>query len=231
MTAETGPGEAPRLDDEQRALIESGRQQVEPLASLLAARYRGLLDEGELRAAGEDGLISAARSYERDSEVPFGYFARYRIQGAMLDALRAASKRRRRDLELARVAAEAMQQEREHFAELHPDERDAGRLLQSMVDGLAGSMFANLVHEPPPDPEAAVADANNREKRAEVVERAMAELSVPHRTIMQLRHVEGLKLEACAARMKVSTTTAWRHERGAIARLRAILQRMGIHGA
>src|SRR5262245_29957225 len=76
----------PALRDE---LVLAHVDLVKALAHRLRRRLPAQLDVSELVGAGVIGLIDAASRYEPALGVPFDAFARRRIQGAMLDTLRA----------------------------------------------------------------------------------------------------------------------------------------------
>jgi RNA polymerase sigma factor for flagellar operon FliA len=76
---------APRQRDE---LVMAHVDLVKSLASRLSRRLPSQVELSELVSAGVVGLIEAANRYQPSLGVPFDAFARRRIQGAMLDALR-----------------------------------------------------------------------------------------------------------------------------------------------
>lgn len=95
--------------------VESDRNQlviahvglVKALAHRLAQRLPSQVEMSELISVGVVGLIDAADRYKPAMGVPFDAFARRRVQGAMLDALRELDwaprslRRMRRDLDAA----------------------------------------------------------------------------------------------------------------------------------
>ena len=74
--------------DESNNLVLAHLGLVKALASRLAHRVPSHIELGELISVGMMGLVEAARRYEPSRGVPFDAFARRRIQGAMVDALR-----------------------------------------------------------------------------------------------------------------------------------------------
>jgi RNA polymerase sigma factor for flagellar operon FliA len=101
---------------------------VKSLAQRLAQRLPSQVQVEDLVSAGVLGLIEAAGRYKSSLGVPFQAFARRRIHGAMLDALRdldwapRSLRRLRRDVDSA-VAAERARLGRE------PDEREIASAL------------------------------------------------------------------------------------------------------
>jgi len=75
----------PRQRDE---LVMAHVDLVRSLASRLGRRLPSQVELSELVSVGVVGLIEAANRYQPSLGVPFDAFARRRIQGAMLDALR-----------------------------------------------------------------------------------------------------------------------------------------------
>lgn len=71
-----------------------------PLVELVAKRVWRAIDRvvqfDELLAAGREGLFDAARRYNSRSEASFRTYANYRVEGAMFDAVRTASRLPRR---------------------------------------------------------------------------------------------------------------------------------------
>lgn len=59
------------------------------IAWRLARRLPAHVNRGDLTSAGMLGLIEAADRYREEHGVPFGAYARTRVAGAMIDALRA----------------------------------------------------------------------------------------------------------------------------------------------
>jgi RNA polymerase sigma factor for flagellar operon FliA len=105
---------------------------VKSLAQRLAQRLPSQVQVEDLVSAGVLGLIEAAGRYKSSLGVPFQAFARRRIHGAMLDALRdldwapRSLRRLRRDVDSA-VAAERARLGRE------PDEREIAAALGMTV--------------------------------------------------------------------------------------------------
>ena len=78
---------------------------VKAMAHRLAQRLPSQVEMSELVSVGVLGLIDAAGRYQPALGVPFDAFARRRVQGAMLDALRGLDwaprslRRMRRDID------------------------------------------------------------------------------------------------------------------------------------
>lgn len=71
-----------------RLITEETLELVDALARQLAQKLPPSIDTDDLRSAGLEGLLTAARHFEPARNVPFAAYARMRIRGAMLDQVR-----------------------------------------------------------------------------------------------------------------------------------------------
>lgn len=82
-----------------------------PLVDILARQIRrqigAFADYDELRSAGQEGLLSAARSFDPERGVPFRRWANLRIRGTMMDAVRSRGEIPRRVYRKLRAIAAA----------------------------------------------------------------------------------------------------------------------------
>lgn len=98
---------APPVETDRNALVIAHVGLVKAMAHRLAQRLPAQVEMNELISVGVIGLIDAADRYKPALGVPFDAFARRRVQGAMLDALRdldwapRSLRRMRRDLDSA----------------------------------------------------------------------------------------------------------------------------------
>ena len=88
------------------ARILSHRGLPRMLAARVARRAPQSVDLDDLIAAGTEGLIQAAHRFDEAAGVPFACFAQQRVQGAILDVLRAEDHLSRRDRRRARQSVE-----------------------------------------------------------------------------------------------------------------------------
>lgn len=130
MTAPTiAPAERDRLVVEHVSLVKA-------TAHRLAQRLPPQVEIGDLISIGILGLIDAAGRYRPSLGVPFDAFARRRVHGAMLDALRdldwaprsLRKLRRNLDMTMARLR---------HELRREPTEREIAAALAMTVDELA----------------------------------------------------------------------------------------------
>ncbi|HKC61252.1 MAG TPA: sigma-70 family RNA polymerase sigma factor [Myxococcales bacterium] len=92
---------------ERDALIRAHTGLARNLALRLAGRVPASVDLDDLIGAGLLGLIDAADRFDASRAIPFEAYARTRIQGAILDALRAEDHLSRRDRRRSREADRA----------------------------------------------------------------------------------------------------------------------------
>src|SRR5262245_57360595 len=84
-----GPTARATTSLEDRDPLITGHLQLErSIAQRLAQRLPSQIELNDLVSVGMMGLIDAAGRYRASTGVPFEAFARRRIRGAMLDALR-----------------------------------------------------------------------------------------------------------------------------------------------
>jgi len=95
----TGPGrreavavrERPNTSDGQSTanrLASEHIELVQQIVTQVATRYPRHVDRSELWSAGAIGLVSASRSYNPDTGVPFARYATIRVRGAIIDSTR-----------------------------------------------------------------------------------------------------------------------------------------------
>jgi RNA polymerase sigma factor for flagellar operon FliA len=122
---------SPDLKDRDQLVMEHVGL-VKTLAQRLAQRLPAQVEMNDLVSVGVLGLIDAATRYRPSTGVPFDAFARRRVQGAMLDALRELDwaprslRRMRRDMDAAiaslrhRLGREPKEEEIAHAMDLSP---------------------------------------------------------------------------------------------------------------
>ncbi len=81
--------------------FHSGLHLVERIARGIHRRGSRFLTLDDLRALGREGLLEAARTFDGDLGVPFDAWARLRIRGAIVDALRRCAMAHEREKRLA----------------------------------------------------------------------------------------------------------------------------------
>jgi RNA polymerase sigma factor for flagellar operon FliA len=213
---------------------------VKAMASRLATRLPAQVEISELISVGVLGLIDAAGRFQPSLGVPFGAFARRRIQGAMLDSLRdmdwapRALRKMRRDVDgaIARLrSAKGREPESGEIArELNVSDAEYDKMLdqlrsadlatirQASVDA-DGQSTLDVAVDPSEGPHARLERVELREHLA----RAITKLPDRERQILALYHEEGLTLAEIAQVIGVGESRVSQLRTQAIARLRSIL--------
>jgi RNA polymerase sigma factor for flagellar operon FliA len=99
----------PRQVPDQQQLVMQHYPMVRSIAHRIHARLPRSVDVDDLISVGVIGLIDSIKRFDHRRTVPFETYARHRIRGAMVDALRASDwvprsvRRKANDLEHARA--------------------------------------------------------------------------------------------------------------------------------
>lgn len=215
---------------------------VKALAHRLAQRLPSQVEMTDLISVGVLGLIDAAGRYRPSMGVPFDAFARRRVQGAMLDALRdldwapRSLRRMRRDLdatiarlrhELAREPAEeeiasAMSLTPEEYARVLDQVRslDLGAVRQLDATGEDGSPLLELCMDPEDGPEAQLERAELRQ----ILGRAIAALPERERQILAMYYEEEMTMAEIGVVIGVCESRVSQLRSLALSRLRASMR-------
>lgn len=215
---------------------------VKALAQRLAQRLPAQVELTDLVSVGVLGLIDAASRYKPSTGVPFDAFARRRVQGAMLDALRdldwapRSLRKLRRDLdaaiaklrhELKREPADAEIAEAMSLSEVEYDRLldqvrslELGALRQLDAPNQDGSSLLELVIDPDEGPEATL---ERTELRAHLA-RALMELPERERQILALYYEEELTMAEIGAVIGVCESRVSQLRSLALSRLRVSLK-------
>lgn len=226
--------------DESNSLVLAHLGLVRALASRLVHRVPSHIELNELISVGMMGLVEAARRFEPSRGVPFDAFARRRIHGAMVDALRQLDmtprsvRKQRRDIDEAiRCLRHALQREptaREIARELAMSEEEYDRTLDQIRSADVGAV-RQLETGPDGAPLIDIAlDDDGMQARLERAElrRHLAEaiqaLPERERHILVLYHEHDLTLAEIGAVIGVGESRVSQLRTQAIARLRASLR-------
>jgi RNA polymerase sigma factor for flagellar operon FliA len=228
-------------DPKQRdALVMAHVDLVRSMASRLGRRLPSQVELSELVSVGVLGLIEAANRYQPSLGVPFDAFARRRIHGAMLDALRgldwvprslrklqrdvdgAMSKLRHtlgREPEAEEIAAALGVSTREYEAKL--DDLRLADLAAVQAAG-TGEESTGLL-EVAIDDEGPYRQLERRELRARLVD-ALSQLPERERQILALSYEEELTLAEIGQVIGVGESRVSQLRTQAVARLRSMMQ-------
>jgi RNA polymerase sigma factor for flagellar operon FliA len=213
---------------------------VRALASRLAHRIPAHVEMNELVSVGMVGLVEAARRYQPALGVPFDAFARQRVQGAMVDALRhldwapRSVRRMRRDIDgaIARLRhergrepteseiASALALSEEQYRRMLDQIRAADLAAVRQLDPQGSSSLIDVVLDPDEDPHV-------RLERAELrghLMRALAAIPERERHILSLYYEHELTLAEIGAVIGVGESRVSQLRTQAIARLRSRLR-------
>jgi RNA polymerase sigma factor for flagellar operon FliA len=228
------------LRQRRDALVLAHLDLVKSVAGRLASRLPAEVEVAELVGVGTLGLIEAAGRFRASLRVPFSAFARRRIHGAMVDALREgdsatrAVRRGRREVDRttaelrhrlgaepsnADIAAALDLSEEEYdrrLAHIRSAERKVIRL-DGLVDVDAIAVSCAEAHGPHARLE--------RKARAGRLAAAVAQLPERERTILKLYFDDELTLAQIGAEIGVGESRVSQLRTQALAQLRAILSR------
>jgi RNA polymerase sigma factor for flagellar operon FliA len=228
-------------DPQQRdALVMAHVDLVRSMASRLGRRLPSQVELSELVSVGVLGLIEAANRYQPSLGVPFDAFARRRIHGAMLDALRGLDWVPRSLRKLQRDVDGAMARLR-HTLGREPEAEEIAAALgvstddyEAKLDDLrladlaavqaagTGEESAGLL-EVAVDDEGPYRQLERRELRSRLV-RALAELPDRERQILALSYEEELTLAEIGQVIGVGESRVSQLRTQAVSRLRSMMQ-------
>jgi len=215
---------------------------VKTLAHRLAQRLPSYVEMNDLISVGVLGLIDAATRYRASMGVPFNAFARRRVHGAMLDALRELDwaprslRRLRREMDSAvatlrhRLGREPREEEIADAMDLSVDAYESALEQLRMLDiGIARQLDA-----PAPDgtplielcidcSESAVTTIERKELRAHLA-RAIERLPERERQVLALYYEQELRLAEIGVIIGVCESRVSQLRSLAISRLRTMLR-------
>lgn len=231
----------PTVAERDRLVIEHVGL-VKALACRLAQRLPPSVEVADLIGVGVVGLIEAAQRYRPSTGVPFDAFARQRLRGAMLDALReldwaprsVRKLRRQHDEAIARLRHElgrepdeaeiagAMGLSGDQYIRALDDVRhlELGVVKQLDAPGPDGTPLLELCIDPDEGPEARIERAELRRHLAG----ALQELPDRERQLLALYYDEELTMAEIGKVLGVSESRVSQLRTLALSRLRASLR-------
>ena len=242
-----GPPQTPRVVPEFPTTHELILRCL-PLVDSIARRVYGAIppnscvDRHDLAQSGVLGLVSAGRCYDPAMDVPFAVYARYRIEGEMLDSLRrqdgAPRKLRRwqKQVSAARaVLAAALQREPTEeelcerlmvsAAEMR-SRNQALRETQSPVP--AGQLEHTGVEDAASNPETGPDHLCAQRELREVLDRLIEALPARHRQVIRLHYGQHLTMKEIGADMGVNESRVSQMHRSALRAMGRRLKNSGI---
>jgi RNA polymerase sigma factor for flagellar operon FliA len=227
------PADAP----ETVARIQEGMPVVDLLAHQLR-RQLGSVDLDDLRSAGHEGLVGAARSFDASLGVPFRRWANLKVRGAMIDALRSQGGiprriyARLRAIEAADRVSEATAEEETQTPVTTPAEADAR--LGGYLARLATAMAVGLVAEATSDAEDAVDPVLSAEEQlaahelGNLVRSAVDKQPEAERHLVKRHYFDGVTFDEAAKELGLSKSWASRLHARAIEGIARELKRQRV---
>lgn len=217
-------------------------QRIETEIELVEMRVRQLgrqlgrhVDPDDLRSAGLEGLMQAARSFDVAQNVPFRRWANLRINGSMLDFVRRQSGLPRRVYRQARALAAA-----EHVVEaaLEEPKPASAHAADAQLDELLGKSATAMalgflsmttteglqVAEPGDGPEVAAA----RAELVALLRREIGKQPEQERQLLERHYFDDITFEEAAREIGLSKSWASRLHARAIENLGRSLRRLHI---
>ena len=232
---------SPNLAERDRLVINHVGL-VKAMAHRLAQRLPSQVEMTDLISVGVLGLIDAAGRYKPSMGVPFDAFARRRVQGAMLDALRdldwapRSLRRMRRDLDatvarlrhdLAREPEEdeiaaAMALSPEEYAKVLDQVRslEVGAVRQLDATGEDGTPLLELCMDPEEGPDVQL----ERVELRRLLASALMELPERERQILALYYEEEMTMAEIGEVIGVCESRVSQLRSLALSRLRATMR-------
>jgi RNA polymerase sigma factor for flagellar operon FliA len=222
------------------ALVMAHVDLVKAMASRLGRRLPSQVELSELVSVGVLGLIEAANRYQPSLGVPFDAFARRRINGAMLDALRGLDWVPRSLRKLQRDVDQAMSRLRHTLGRepeaseiaaalgVSPDDYDAKldelRLAEVAVVQAAGTGDESVgLLDVAVDEQGPYGQLERRELRARLVE-ALKRLPERERLILAMSYEQEMTLAEIGQVIGVGESRVSQLRTQAISRLRSLLR-------
>jgi len=172
----SGPSHGPSgpLPDHLVALVHSEARRAVAHLTTIAFSYEDFVGYGMV------GLLEATPRWQPASGVPFEHFVRFRIRGAMVDALRSLAPSRRRSLSALREYAVAHAATPEPTATSANEAADVAQIITHIAVGLLVDAAELDDSGEAPDPEHLYVDAETRAH----VDAALSTLSVEDREVL-----------------------------------------------
>jgi RNA polymerase sigma factor for flagellar operon FliA len=210
---------------------------VDVVARQMARRLARAVTLDDLRSFGQEGLLSAARSFDPSRGVPFRRWANLRIKGAIIDGVRQWGNLPRRVYrELQGAAAGDAQLEaydEEDAASPAASAEAADARLTSYLAGIATAIAVGTMVAAPRenvDPEGREVTPEDLLGDAELLARVkavVAELPVQERTLVERHYFRGETLDDAAASLGLSKSWGSRLHARAIESIARELRRSG----
>lgn len=224
------PFERP-LTPVQRARAAHAKQQkiAEKRVEYFSARYRGLLDDDEVAALANVGLIEAARSFD-ESLGSFESYCRCRVDWAILDGVRAEAPHARVSRTARKAAAGLLAFYRDDFNVLTHSQDEVKHRLAKLSDDVLAAAFLGMADELKRG-SGGEEEPIDREEYAHAMETlaaATAQLRPKQRRLLQLVYEEKHTFTEIQGILGLGYNTVRRHHDALLADLRKALVSRGV---
>jgi RNA polymerase sigma factor for flagellar operon FliA len=248
-----GPGSSSGSGDPAPEELRPGAQELIlgclPLVESIARRVYGALPPNacvelhDLAQSGVLGLVNAGRGYDPGTAVPFSIYARYRIQGEILDSLRRhdlAPRKLRRWQKQVRVA----RQELIGTLKREPTEEElCDRLMVSAVEMRSRNLALSQTRAPSssatttkgderPDPASGPETGPDhicaQRQLREVLDRLIDSLPARHQQVIRLHYCRQLPMKEIAGALGVHESRVSQMHRSSLQAMGRMLRRYGI---
>jgi len=222
----------------QQVLVEEATHVLRPCAEEIVSRYwrffaGGFMSLDDLLSIGTLALDDLARTPGAELIDDFSAFARFRIRGAMLDALRVEGfhERVRKSADIAKENFGAGYRDDDYDVSKH-DQHEARRRYRAFANGVLAATFMAGAEE--------AARTIDHDERAEqeayehalrVLVPALAQLAESERSLLVLVYRDKLPLTKAHERVGETYISARRHHGQALAHLRDALIAEGVDRA
>ena len=218
-----------------------------PLVDSIARRVHGALPPNacvelhDLAQSGLLGLVSAGRGYDAGTSVPFPVYARYRIEGEILDSLRRDDLAPRKLRRWQKQVSAARQQLAAALKREPTEEELCDRLMISAVEMRSRNLVLSRtkVRFPQasedgeaPDP-ASGRDTDpdyicSQRQLRDMLDRVIENLPARHQQVIRLHYCRHMTMKAIAVEMGVNDSRVSQMHRSALQAMACILKESGI---
>ena len=215
--------------------IETEIELVEMLTRQLGRQLGRHIDADDLRSAGREGLLQAARSFDPGHGVPFRRWANVRIHGAMLDFVRRQSGLPRRVYRAVRALTAAEHVHEGALEDARPESAEAADArLDEMLAKSATAMAIGFLTMSSSDGLQVADDVEGPEESAArgelvaILRREIAKQPEAERALLERHYFDDVTFEEAAREIGLSKSWASRLHTRAIENLSRSLRKLRV---
>ncbi len=215
------------LSPEQQRLVVRGRAVAAEEAQRAANKYRWASQVVDLEAEAERGLVEAALTFDPNRNDSFRGFCRFRVRGAVLDAIaKEAAAVSRPRLAIERAGAELATAQ--HTRAWEDPEAAPEDHLNNYVASLAGAMAMRYVASVDNVLDAPAAARMDNARAREAIEKVMQKLLPKERRIVTLFAWDDTSVREVARQMGMPLASCQRFLSATLRRLRELMAAEGV---